>query len=959
MEPFLKLVASAFAKDADLKNYKFVLPNRRSVTFFDRYLSSMVLDENGMMPDVTNISDFISELSGLVELDRIDLLFSLFCEFNKMETGWEEKLDSFLYWGDILINDFSDIDMNLANAGDVFGNLERYKDINANYLSEEQYKVLEKYWNYKRTPSDDEHLWRPSNYNSLWSKLLGLYQSFSALLKQKGVGYPGLLYREAYENIKDKSVEDFDFSKIIFVGFSTLSKSEEAIFNKFQKIKLGDYYWDCNSPAFRDENNAALKFIGKYINTFKSQKDIGEQIVDVMPKINVCAIPSGGGQAQLLPKILDDVKADKQGNVIDTAIVLPDEKYLNSVLYAIPSDYKALNITMGYPISQSSIASFVNILSTMLSRSRFAEGKMTFFYDDVASLIAHPFVVGKNIDDKKLQKEMLSNHSFFVPADMLASNLPALKGIFEYDAITSGIEYIDNVFKILADFCNDLSDNELEHHFINQYLLAYEKVRNSAAENSIKELSGKDFLFLIQRLLSSAIVPFEGEPLKGLQIMGILETRLLDFKNVVVLSMNEKIFPSKSYKRSFIPPFLRSANNLPTRENQDSMFSYYFYRMISRAENVYLLYDTRIKGMASGEESRFIKQLQKFVSDNPDKGWAFNKKEYTYQSSMIKQSEAIVIDKTTDIMDELNQYRPGGNRYLSASALANLRFCGIKFFLENVKGIKEEDEVTDFIDAKTFGSVVHKALELIYNNFVGKSIQAKELEDILAVTNGQSKLSDYIYQAFKTEYLGLKDTDPDPVYKNDVRLMHHSVSIYLTQVLKHDIELCKRGLEYVSSEKKEKITLRIGDMEINFTYIIDRVDKVGGTLRIVDYKTGSDNNEFKSVEQSFKSNDKAIIQLFLYCMAYSQQYKYDNDIIPSIYLLKKSAAQPNQSFGIYKKDGNKSAGELTGYRDYQDDFVSAMSQSLKDLFDREKSFVQVDDPKKCDMCPFAKMCRRN
>lgn len=957
MEPFLKLVASAFAADAELKNYKFVLPNRRSVAFFNRYLSSRVLDKSGMMPEVTTISDFISEQSGLVELDRIDLLFSLFCEFNKMETDWKDRLDSFLYWGDILINDFSDIDMNLANAEDVFGNLERYKDINADYLTEEQCKVLEKYWNYRRTPGDGEHLWRPANYNSLWSKLLGLYHSFSDMLKKKGVGYSGLLYRIAYENIKDKSAEEFGFAKVVFVGFSTLSKSEEAIFTRFQQIGLGDYYWDCNSPAFRDKNNAAVKFIGEYIKNFKSKNDIGEPICDNMPKINVCAIPSGGGQAQLLQKILGEIKADKEGSKIDTAIVLPEEKYLNSVLYAIPSDYKALNITMGYPISQSSIASFVNILSTMLNRARVTDGVLSFFYDDVAALIAHPFVAGRNLNDKKLQNEMLGNHSFFVPATLLTTNLPSLKGIFDYDANLCGLQYIDSVFKILGEFCMDITDNELERHFINQYLLAYEKVKNSATENGIKDLRGQDFLFLVQRLLSSVIVPFEGEPLKGLQIMGILETRLLDFKNVIILSMNEKVFPSKSYKRSFIPPFLRTANNLPTRENQDYMFSYYFYRMISRAENVYLLYDSRVKGMSSGEESRFIKQLQKFIGDNPNKKWFFDKKEYTYESATVKQSDEIVINKTPDIMAELEAYR-SGDRYLSASALANLRFCGVKFYLENVKGIREEDEITDFIDLKTFGSVVHKALELIYNNFAGKTVAAKDLEDILKTENGHSKLSDYIYKAFKTEYLGLDENAPEPVYKNDVRLMHHSVSIYLTQVLKHDIELCKQGLEYVSSENVERMKLRLGDIDVNFIYIIDRVDKVGGTLRIVDYKTGSDKNKFQSVEKSFQDNLKAIIQLFLYCIAYSQKHKYQEDIIPSIYLLKKSASEPKQSFGIYSQEPKKTAILLNGYLDYKQEFEEALSQSLHELFDKDKPFVQVEDAKKCDMCQFSKMCRR-
>lgn len=961
MKQFLSSIADTFFLKEDLEDYLFVLPNRRSCSFLKNFFAKKA-DTPFILPRIKPISDFIAEQADLIEIDKVELLFALYNVYKQIKGLDKSEIDKFLYWGDIILNDFSDIDMYMADAEGLYKNLKNLKEINSDFLTEEQSEVIQQYWGEFRAPATGEHLWKDNskNYGSLWSILFELYTKFRDSLISKHLGYSGLVYRTAAEKIVEKRVEDFDFKKIVFVGFSTLSNSELSIFRHFKKLGIGDYYWDFNSPVFKDKNNVAVKFVGSYKEEFKSKENLGEEEIKTIPNIRVVSVPSGSGQAKILPKILEEIYGKTDEEIAEkepkTAIVLPEEKYLNSVLHSIPQRYKTLNVTMGFPLSQSVISSFISMLNTMLSRRRNIDGNVCFYYEDVNSMLSHQFIVVNWAKVEELRKIIIDKHYFFVPKQELIKRFPNLEGIFDSDLLVQegkGIEYIEGVFKVLEQIMLKVT-NKQEQYFFNQYKITFERVKNIAKRYEVNELNGKSYLYLICRLLSGALVAFEGEPLEGIQIMGILETRLLDFKNMIILSMNEKVFPSKSYSRSFIPSGIRTAFGLATRKNQDSMYAYYFYRMISRAENVYLLYDSRVQGISNGEESRFISQLDKLYMQGENK---IKKQIWSYNISS-KGKAQVIVNKTPEIMEKLNKYKEGGNRYFSASSLSNYLKCGLMFYLGAIENIKEEEEIDDFIDSATFGSVVHKALENIYEPVKGKPVTKEFFEDLFA--HNEECLNKQILRAINVEYKNdkkeEKEIDPETMTA-DIEIIFNTVKFYLRPLLKHDKEL--KDFTYIDSEHKSDVVLRIDGCEpFNFRFIIDRIDRVGGKLRIVDYKTGNDNTEFSDIERLFNGDNKAIFQLMLYSYAYSEKEGITEDIEPNVYKLRTIHSKPENSFGIYIKPTKKDKEKFTSFLSKKDEFLENLSEIINEIFNLEVPFKQTSKKEACIFCPFVKICSK-
>lgn len=961
MKQFLSSIADTFFEKDKLEDYLFVLPNRRSCTFLKDYFAKKT-DTPFILPRIKPISDFIAEQADLIEIDKVELLFALYNVYKELKGLEQSEIDKFLYWGDIILNDFSDIDMYMADAEGLYKNLKNLKEINSDFITEEQSEVIQQYWGEFRAPATGEHLWKDNskNYGSLWSILFELYTKFKSSLTSKHLGYSGLVYRTAAEKIAHKEVVDFDFKQIVFVGFSTLSNSELMIFRHFKKLGIGDYYWDFNSPVFKDNNNIAVKFVGSYKEEFISKENLGEKDILTMPKITTVSVPSGSGQAKILSKILNEIYGGTDEEITEkepkTAIVLPDEKYLNSVLHSIPQRYKKLNVTMGYPLSQSIISSFISMLNTMLSRRRTIDGNVCFYYEDINSMLSHQLVVVNWASVEELRKVIVDKHYFFVPKQEIVKRFPNLEGIFDSDLLVQegkGIEYVEGVFKVIEQIMLKVT-NKQEHYFFNQYKITFERVKNIAQRYEVNELNGKSYLYLMCRLLSGALVAFEGEPLEGIQIMGILETRLLDFKNMIILSMNEKVFPSKSYTRSFIPSGIRTAFGLATRKNQDSMYAYYFYRMISRAENVYLLYDSRVQGLSNGEESRFISQLDKLYMQGENK----MKKQIWSYSISSKGKEQVIVNKTPEIMYKLNKYREGGNRYFSASSLSNYLKCSLMFYLGAIENIKEEEEIDDFIDSATFGSVVHKALENIYEPVKGKLVTKDFFDNLFA--NNEECLNKQILRAINVEYINdkkeEKEINPETMTA-DIEIIFNTVKFYLSPLLKYDSEL--KDFIYIDSEHKSDVVLRLDGCEpFNFRFIIDRIDRVCGKLRLVDYKTGNDNTEFSDIERLFNGDNKAIFQLMLYSFAYSVKEGISEDIEPNVYKLRTIHSKPGDSFGIYVKPARQVKEKFTSYLSKKDEFIEKLSEIMNEIFDPKVPFKQTSDTRACAFCPFVKVCAK-
>lgn len=970
MEPFLRQVAAAFYADGtDLQNCCFVFPNRRSGSFFKKYMLETVGSADCILPDIQTISDFIASQVDLTEAGKMEQLFLLYDAYKELVPENKADFDSFLYWGDMILGDFNDVDRYMADAKGLFTNVKNLKELSSNYLTEAQIEVLRVFFGEEREYRDDK-LWvdeksLKGKYFKLWQLLNPLYCKFREKLEEKGLAYSGMIYRQAAERIESKRAEDFPFEKVIFVGFSTLSTSEERIFAHFKKLNIGDFYWDFNFKPFEDNSNKGTYFIKQYKKNYPSLKDVDKEERKDMPNIHVFSVPSAGGQAKVVGQILNgkfgDLKLDK-ANAIDTAIVLPDEKLLNSVLFSIPSDIESLNITMGYPLANTSIASFVEMLATLHGRKRVDANEAYFYYEDLNALLGHLYVKRNCTENiKELQDEIIAERLQFVPSALVREKLKSLNVIFDSPKQKTSREVVDYVDSILRWVAAGLNGTEtmdkLEKSFVFQYLNSLGQLRETVEEYNV-DITEKTFFYLLCRMLSGNSVTFEGEPLKGLQIMGVLETRLLDFRNLFVLSMNEKVFPSKHYTRSFIPNALRKAYALSTYEHQDAMFTYYFYRMLSRAENVFLLYDSRVQEISSGEESRYVSQLQKIYNRN--------KCQYHYYEYNIRTQEEreFFVEKTDRVWDKLKQFKnsEGEIKSLSPSRINTYIDCPLKFYLQHVEGLKEDEEMTDFIDSATFGNIIHKMMQVLYDSASPKVIMAETIDSWL---NNKAMIEKLATRIINEEYCHLK-SDLDRELVGDTILIGKIVLYYVRQLLKYDKRIAP--FEYKNSElASSKTRWLVGTHEFNYRQVIDRIDCVlsddGDYLRIVDYKTGTDTPEVNSVDDLFddtvaSSKRKALTQLMLYCNFYVQDnVGYEQkQICPVVYKVRDVDAVLVNGNTFDVKIGKQT---VTDYRDYNKEFMGKFTELIAELFDRNKPFVQTKNIENCKYCPFVEICGRD
>ena len=977
-KPFLQKVAEAYAENeaGNLYQYCFVLPNRRSRTFFESYLSKALSGKDAISPELTTISDFIGSQSDAVEAGRVEqllLLYQVYRNLAERHNMEYSSFDVFLHLGDMLLSDFNDVDRYMIDAKELFGNLNNINEIQTDFLTDEQRKVIKEYWGVDKTASGQDSLFVQPHYFNLWRGMYELYESFQKALSDRKLTYSGLSYRVAAEKIEGLGADDFSFSRIVMVGFSTLSKAEEKIFNRFKKLGIADFYWDFESP-FLDDYNKGSHFLKRYIKEFPSLYDISSDDVHV-PNINVLSVPTGTGQGQVVGSILNDLLADgrvRPDNAIDTAIVLPEEKYVNSVLASIPSVFKTINITMGLSVGQSPIASFLASIAELEHKKREIDGVVNFFYEDIEMVASHPYSImlcGKELDE--LLEEIRKSNAFFVPITMISKISESLTLLFDVGG-KAPINYLKDLLGGVYARLDKAGRSVTERYFVGLYVQALNQIENTIKKFDI-DIEKQSLFFMLSRTMSGAIVPFEGKPLQGLQVMGVLETRLLDFKNIIILSMNEKVFPTKHYAKSFIPNSIRTAYGLSTFKYQDAMYAYYFFRMISRAENVFLLYDSRVQGVSSGEESRYIKQLMQVYNRG-------NNNEFIYDYSIIAPgSSSISIKKTRRVMEILEKFKDANapdRRYLSASSINTYIDCPLKFYFQKVEGFQEELEVSDFIDSPTFGQAVHGAMEIIYGNsrhidarFFDKYITEKDAGKNKTEISGTVELEKVVTFVVNKYYKRYDDSRCSARLTGEAALIGKIVEYYVRYTLFHDKQL--GDFDYVASEKKMQLNWDFGDgVAMNFKGFIDRVDRLDGVLRIVDYKTGSDavllkrpdtfDDLFTSVPNS--KRQKAILQLLLYCNAYAVVEGFSGPITPVIYKLRNLKVSQNERFAVFaatQKKGVKN--RVTDYRTdvNNDEFIKHIKKIVSQIFDPNKDFVQTEHHDKCVYCQFSKICNRD
>lgn len=1013
--PFLKDIAQNYvAKEQNLLDICFVTPNKRSAIFLTKHLSDELKAVGGdkavFLPSIMTISDLVADFSGNVEASRIEQLFLLYNVYSdilkqhltpdEIKTG-KNLIDfnRFQYWGDILLTDFNDVDKYLVDSRQLFKNVENLKEISANYLTPEQIEVIRRYWNDDLVPEPVKEFWNHAITNTrgdsngkrnvagfvkLWQVMNEIYEDFRGRLRSRGMTYSGMAYRDTVEIIKETDADDLPFKRYVFVGFNVLSTSEHKIFSLLRDYGVADFYWDYASPTFPMRTNRASQFLRKLVKEFPSLYPVANEPLKDYPDVTVIAMPSTTAQPQLIgpilrklhPAVFADADASQE-ELVNTAIVLPDENLCLPLLHSLPGKLTNVNVTMGFSLRQTPVASLLKNIISMQLRARKLKFENTFFYEDVLAVLSHPLIRTASSETCDLiVKDINLSRLFNIPVSHLQEKrFASLRPIFEVVENVNDSNAVFGYFERLIDWLMTIVRIErlpsaeeddiigvikagspvLEAGFLQTYKDAISELRRLES-TYLKPgkifMEDKTVFHLVERVVGNQTVSFEGMPLKGLQIMGVLEARALDFDNIVITSMNERVFPRKHYSKSFIPNALRRSYGMATLEFQESIYAYYFYRMITRANRVFLLYDSRNIGARSGNVSRYVNQLKYIFPANRVK--FLN----GFYDMKVSDSPVIEIAKTPRILEKLKSYKDEtGGRFLSASSINDYIRCPLEFYLKHVERYYEEQELKDYMDEGTFGTVIHETLETLYMEARGESEEIEMTPGLIAKLKNEKLIARHLSRAIKKHYLKLDPDDPRPL-TGDSAIYVNVIPRNIRYMLDRERELGRFFFRH--GERPASVRLKINDsLTANFTFRIDRVDRGiddngDSFIRLIDYKTGSDAITVPEIERLFdpdaKARPKAILQLLLYCNAYAQHENYFGPIQPMLYLMKKMAVDKIKPLSIAKTPVND-------YRIFNDQFMALLSKTLDELFDPDIPFIARPDKEHCKYCKFTDVCR--
>ncbi|MCM1111344.1 MAG: PD-(D/E)XK nuclease family protein [Clostridium sp.] len=969
MKSFLSQIAEKYVgAEADrLGEYCFVFPNRRSGAFFLRYLKNASAGLNLMLPRVATLNELVSECSPLVEASRDEMLFNIFDNYRKI-SGADVKFERFLFWGAVLVDDFNDVDENLVDASSLFVNVERWKEIQSFYLTPEQIEIIRRYWGDEVGTAEVDRFWKHTleecdndtnaKFLKLWEILDPLYERFTTSLAARGLATPGMLKREACRLLSEDDPAVLPARRYVFIGFDVPTGSELFVFRKLQSVGRADFYWDFNSPVAGDPDSRIARLFETLRSDFPPRYPLDEPRIATLPEITVTAVPSSTGQARVAGQTLRqwafDGKIADTANAIDTAVVLPDESLFIPMIHSVPEQIESMNVTMGFPMKLTPVAGLMGVIVGMHLRSRVSGGERLYFYQDVEALISNPLVRMMMPDPcEELLVEMRRSRLFMVSSVMIEERFGPLALYFCDEGANDARGAYDYITRILNSMISILSVSErhrMEVLFLESYLEAVDDFYDCVRRYEI-DMSQSMFFNMVERTLTLATVNFRGEPLRGLQIMGVLETRALDFDNVVVMSMNEKIFPRKAQLRTFIPEAIRHAYGLPTSEHRELQYSYYFFRLLSRASNVCLLYDSRTVATSSGEMSRFLTQL--LYLNNDGRRIAHTS---AYFKGVVPQGDTISVRKDPHIVAKLNEFRAGGTRSLSPSALKTYLECPLNFCLRFLLQLGGDDEIVDYMESSTLGQIVHKVAEQLYS-----TLKADGGSGVLTISQAERWIKNrqpvdgFVTRAINLFHLKRDPADCDTPLVGEPRVLGKAIREIINTILK--VEKPMMPFEFVAAELPLDPKWKVDDtLTVNFYQVIDRLDRVDGRLRIVDYKTGNEETKIgDSLEKMFDAGGenklKSIFQVLLYCELYRIGRNDDSAVQPLIYNLREILTGTVSPITLQKQP-------LTDYHVVHEEFVSRVNDLLREIFDENTPFTQARKPENCTFCKFKEICNR-
>lgn len=1031
-----------------LNDIIFVFPNRRAGLFFTDALCSMCsrAKQTIFSPNVVDINNFAASFTDIQKCSDVELLLLLYKSYEsvaKEKNYPADKLlsfDNFISLGESMLSDFNEVDKYLCNAEAIFSNISSLKDITApsDYFDDEQIEAIQKFLGHLIPKGVDNALEFEKKFISLWDILGGVYADFNNELDDKKLGYEGKIYRAAIENLSSRFNDNLDYNfdeivkykRVVFIGFNVLTASENEILSLFNKNNIGDYYFDYPMQFDKSEfkSSIALNY-AENLNKFTSKYEYHQPEKEQFPEINLYSTASHSNQTKVASQLISDsyevYKKKKDNNPINklnssTAIILADEQLLPHMVDNLPENIEKINVTMGYQLNQSHIATLMNNIISLQSDIAKSGGVDCFYHKPLINILVHPFIQNfypkesGNIASKINSNNLIRVSIKELQSDDIIANNEFFKHLFSYqDNVTDLIEYLIVILKRIEEslYNQDKNNNTQYHTFDIEFTIQYKKflnqLKNYLNQTAI-EIDKKTFNQLITKMLSSLKVQFEGKPLEGLQIMGKLEARLIDYDNIIIVGFNDEKIPGNSSNNSLIPYNLRVAYKLPTYEHDDAIYAYNFYRMLYRTKKLSLIYDSRKEG-GKNEISCYFYQIEHLMKHcvGADKIKINHKTTNQTISASSDEKKQITIEKNGDIQGILEEYKKEGGKRFSASSLKNYITCPLRFYYNSIAGIRQKNEVNESMQSNVFGLIYHGCMEQIYNDMYDNNLTVEKL----SLTD--KEIDGYIEREFAKITKG---------YNNQVDAGKNQVAApsappltgfnkltanIIRNFIKQTIEFDKTRNITGKIASEEEIEVKLLDA-VNFKAIIDRIDKENGYTHIIDYKTTTltqSKSVFNIVELFYSPEHtcQEIFQVLLYCYIYKQSKLEEKSnssekLQPNIYnvyklsdLIKQEKNQPEKfklnvpnlfyngdkfrneeelaeelkELGITDLEGfsrdkkNCTEVKIDSYDDIAAPFEWLLKRMIDEIFDVNVSFAENpknDKCKGCKYCPYVPLC---
>ena len=916
MKPFLDTIAERLLHKFpdNMQDVKVVLPSKRSVVFLKHYLSKKIKNPI-FLPEMLSIEEFIVKVSGLEILDNISLQFKLYNIYFKDSN---ESFDKFLNWSNILLNDFNDIDKSLADAKMIYTNLSNIKEL-------EKWGVSE--WSL----SEKELTSLQHNYLDFSENMYKWYKEFRNNLLSENLAYQGLAYSVASKKITET---EFSCQQIWFVGLNALTISEQNIIDYLKKENIARVFWDADNLYY----NNPLHEAGSFLRTQRQKwheidfKGVGDYWSKKKNSFNVISCPKDIAQAKVTGELLNQLQ-DIDIKDSNTAIVLSDESLLMPVLHNLPKKIKQLNVTMGSPLKDTVLFSFFKSIFNMQINA-FENNNKNFYYQDIIDLLDHTYS-SKLVKDRKgldcVKKWLVKENKILIdPKEFInilceyIKDKELLSLFILWTSPIKAIQCLESIIDILSQLLvsqNSIIESEVLVLFHKIIILLKKLISEAKFEIKLKIL---DVIF--HDLVAKEIVSFKGEPLEGVQLMGILESRTLDFKNVIMLSVNEGVLPKGKSVNSFITYAIKKKFQLPTYSDRDAVFSYHFYRLLQRANNISLIYNSETDDFGNGEKSRFITQLLSEYKSGEIKQLIYKGD----TSSLINRKENKIIIKNKDV--GINSWMEKG---VSPSAINKYNNCSLAFYYHYLINVRPELEVEEFADSSMLGTFIHKALEESYpiGNLSEQYVrnQKKSILNLIEKYFAESFPTNQVYNG--KNYISLK-------------VAQRLTSTFLDSEIKmlQDLKSKGKDISILFKEKEVSYNINVNGVDVKLSGIIDRVDAIGDTIRIIDYKTGRvDRSDliYSSLDELMTNPQKSkAFQLAMYLYLF---IKTEHNLVKNKEVISGIISFQNISSG-FLISSNKSK-EVTSQLNIQS--INDFEKQLKKLLSRiiSNDFTPTDDVK--------------